>query len=132
MSFSEYWKAKAAKRRKKWASRDKRFADNHSQMEEIRKEVYTKLNPYDYHQYIETHYAKQNPIAVREQMQFHFSESGYIGLTTDTLFLAASCLFSRFSLLVVRLTQKSKIYKFEVDLFGHLSEIVFKYSILAK
>ena len=37
MSFSEYWKAKAAKRRKKWASRDKRFADNHSQMEEIRK-----------------------------------------------------------------------------------------------
>ena len=31
-----------------------------------------------------------------------------------------------------RLTQKSKIYKFEVDLFGHLSEIVFKYSILAK
>lgn len=76
MSFSEYWKAKAAKRRKKWASRDKRFADNHSQMEEIRKEVYTKLNPYDYHQYIETHYAKQNPIAVWEQMQFHFSESG--------------------------------------------------------
>ena len=31
-----------------------------------------------------------------------------------------------------RLTQKSKIYKFEVDLFGHLSEIAFKYSILAK
>lgn len=32
----------------------------------------------------------------------------------------------------MRLTQKSKIYKFEVDLFGYLSEIVFKYSILAK
>ena len=76
MSFSEYWKAEAAKRRKKWASRAKRFADKHSQMEEIRKEVYTKLNHYDYHQYIETHYAKKNPIAVWEQMQFHFSERG--------------------------------------------------------
>ena len=30
------------------------------------------------------------------------------------------------------MTQKSKIYEFAVDLFGHLSEIVFKYSILAK
>lgn len=76
MNFSEYWKAEAAKRRKRWASRAKRFADKHSQMEEIRKEVYTTLNHYDYHQYIETHYAKQNPIAVWEQMQFHFSESG--------------------------------------------------------
>ena len=34
--------------------------------------------------------------------------------------------------LYMRLTQKSKIYKIEVDLFGYLSEIVFKYSILAK
>ena len=76
MNFSEYWKAEAAKRRKRWASRAKRFADKHSQMEEIRKEVYTTLNHYDYHQYIETHYAKQNPIAAWEQMQFHFSESG--------------------------------------------------------
>ena len=77
-------------------------------MEEIRKEVYTKLNPYDYHQYIETHYAKQNPIAVWEQMQFHFSESGYISLTTDILFLAASCLFSRFSLLVGAISNRPK------------------------
>lgn len=76
MNFSEYWKAEAAKRRKKWASRAKSFAYNYSQMEEIRKEVYTTLNHYDYHQYIETHYAKKNPIAVWEQMQFHFSESG--------------------------------------------------------
>lgn len=30
------------------------------------------------------------------------------------------------------MTQKSKIYEFAVDLFGHLSEIAFKYSILAK
>ena len=79
MNFSEYWKAEAAKRRKKWASRAKSFAYNYSQMEEIRKEVYTKLNHYDYHQYIETHYAKKNPIAVWEQMQFHFSESGLRG-----------------------------------------------------
>ena len=30
------------------------------------------------------------------------------------------------------MTQKSKIYEFAVDLFVHLSEIAFKYSILAK
>ena len=33
---------------------------------------------------------------------------------------------------IKRVTQKSKIYEFEVDLFGYLYEIVFKYSILAK
>ena len=70
MSFSEYWKAEAAKRRK--TSRDKRFADNHSQMEEIRKEVYTKLNPYDYHQYIENITQNRIPLQCGNRCNFIF------------------------------------------------------------
>ena len=38
MSFNEYWKEKAAKRRKSWVSKAKRFADQHTQLEDIRKE----------------------------------------------------------------------------------------------
>jgi hypothetical protein len=29
MSFNDYWKTKAAKRRKAWAATSKRFADEH-------------------------------------------------------------------------------------------------------
>lgn len=42
MNFNEYWKEKAAKRRKTWVSKAKRFADQHTQLESIRKEVYPK------------------------------------------------------------------------------------------
>ena len=44
MSFNEYWKAKAAKQRKAWAAKAWRFADEHAQMEEIRKKVYLPLD----------------------------------------------------------------------------------------
>ena len=44
MSFNEYWKAKAAKRRKAWAATSKRFADEHAQLEEIRKKVFFVMN----------------------------------------------------------------------------------------
>ena len=30
MSFNDYWKEKVAKRRKSWASKSKRFADQHT------------------------------------------------------------------------------------------------------
>ena len=76
MSFNDYWKEKADKRRKAWAATAKRFADKHAQLEDIRETVYTLLNHYAYHDYIESHYTKQNPIALWEQMLFRFSESG--------------------------------------------------------
>ena len=76
MSFNDYWKEKADKRRKAWAAAAKRFADKHAQLEDIRETVYTLLNHYAYHDYIESHYTKQNPIALWEQMLFRFSESG--------------------------------------------------------
>ena len=80
--FNEYWKAKAAKRRKAWVATARRFADEHAQMEEIRKKVYLPLD-YDYtfsfDGYKEDHLVEQNPIAEWKQMQFCFSESGLRG-----------------------------------------------------
>ncbi|MBR5841785.1 MAG: hypothetical protein IKY64_04125 [Bacteroidaceae bacterium] len=82
MSFNEYWKAKAAKRRKAWAAVAKRFAEKHTQLEEIRKKVYLPLD-YDYRfsfeDYKVGHFVEQNPIAEWKQMQFCFSESGLRG-----------------------------------------------------
>ena len=40
MSFNDYWKAKAAKRRKAWAAKAKRFAEKHMQLEDIRSELF--------------------------------------------------------------------------------------------
>lgn len=77
--FNEYWKAKAAKRRKAWTAVAKRFAEKHTQLEEIRKKVYLPLD-YDYRfsfeDYKVGHFVEQNPIAEWKQMQFCFSESG--------------------------------------------------------
>ena len=42
MNFNDYWKKKVAKRRGTWASRAKRYADNHSQLEEIRRQLIDK------------------------------------------------------------------------------------------
>ena len=44
MIFTDYWKEKAAKRRKSWVSKAKRFAEQHTQLEDIRKEVYLPLD----------------------------------------------------------------------------------------
>ena len=43
MTFNEYWKEKAQKRRKSWAAKARRFAEQHAQLEDIRKEVYLPL-----------------------------------------------------------------------------------------
>ena len=79
MRFNEYWKAKAAKRRKAWAATSKRFADEHAQLEKIRKKVFTPLdynNTFSFEDYKVAHLVEQNPIAEWEQMKFRFSESG--------------------------------------------------------
>ena len=43
MSFNEYWKEKAAKRRKTWLARDKRYASRHNKLEYIRSEVFSLM-----------------------------------------------------------------------------------------
>ena len=78
MSFNDYWKDKAAKRRKVWAATAKRFADEHTQLDKIRQKVFLPLdynNTFSFEDYKATHFVEQNPIAVWEQMQFHFSEN---------------------------------------------------------
>ena len=79
MSFNDYWKEKADKQRKAWAATAKRFADKYAQLEEIRQKVYLPLDydcGFSFEDYKAAHFVEQNPIAVWEQMQFHFSENG--------------------------------------------------------
>ena len=77
--FNTYWKEKAQKRRKAWAAKAKRFAEQHTQLESIRKDVFL---PLDYaansslDDYKVSHYTKSNPIALWKQGRFEFSESG--------------------------------------------------------
>ena len=45
MSFNDYWKAKAAKRRKAWAATSKRFADEHAQ--QVQQKILPPPHPTD-------------------------------------------------------------------------------------
>lgn len=77
--FNTYWKEKAQKRRKAWAAKAKRFAEQHTQLESIRKDVFLPLD-YATNSSLDDikmpHYAKGNPIAEWHQVEFGFSESG--------------------------------------------------------
>jgi len=44
-SFNDYWKKKAAKRKKGWAAKNERFATDHTVLEQIRSKVF---QPIDY------------------------------------------------------------------------------------
>ena len=64
-TFSEYWKEKALKRRKSWVAKAKRFAKQHTQLEDIRKEVYLPLDfgaNFSFEDYKPEHFIKLNPI----------------------------------------------------------------------
>ena len=79
MSFNEYWKEKAAKRRKSWVSKAKRFADQHTQMESIRKVVYLPLDfgvNFSFEDYKPGHFIKLNPLISWQDMNYRFSEEG--------------------------------------------------------
>ena len=79
MSFNEYWKEKAQKRRKSWAAKAKRFAEQHMQLAEIRKEVYLPLDygaNFSFEDYKPEHFIKLNPITSWQDKHFCFSEEG--------------------------------------------------------
>ena len=78
MTFKEYWKEKAAKRRKSWANKAKRFAQKHMQLETIRSEiVYGHMKREDVRSLRDEHRTVQNPIARWDSnMHFSFSEQG--------------------------------------------------------
>ena len=78
-TFSEYWKEKAQKRRKSWAAKAKRFAEQHTQLEDIRKEVYLPLDfgvTFSFEDYKPEHFVKLNPITSWQDKNFCFSEDG--------------------------------------------------------
>ena len=77
--FNEYWKEKAAKRRKSWVSKAKRFADQHTQLESIRKEVYLPLDyavGFNFEDYKQIHFTKRNPIIEWQELNLWFVEDG--------------------------------------------------------
>ena len=43
-SFNDYWKKKAAKRKKNWAARNERFANEHTILEQIRSKVFLPID----------------------------------------------------------------------------------------
>ena len=79
MTFNDYWKEKAQKRRKAWAAKAKRYAESHAQLEEIRNMVYLPLDyTPDFYlgEYIHLHFCKQNPFVVWDKGTFSFDEVG--------------------------------------------------------
>jgi len=79
MAFNDYWKKKAQKRRKSWAARSKRFAEQHAQLEDIRKEVYLPLGfsaSFNLDDYIPLHFCKRNPFVTWRKGVFGFDEEG--------------------------------------------------------
>ena len=78
MTFNEYWKEKAQKRRKSWAAKAKRFAERHMQLAAIRSEVvYSHMDRREVLSLLDEHRTVQNPIARWDpNMHFSFSEQG--------------------------------------------------------
>ncbi len=78
-TFNDFWKEKAQKRRKSWAAKAKRFAEQHTQLEDIRKEVYLPLDfgaNFSFEDYKPEHFIKLNPITSWQDKNFCFSEEG--------------------------------------------------------
>ena len=79
MSFNDYWKEKAAKRRKSWAGKAQRFAEQYTQLESIRKVVYLPLDyavGFDFEDYKLDHFVKKNPIICWHELSLWFVEDG--------------------------------------------------------
>ena len=77
--FNEYWREKTQKRRKSWAAKAKRFAEQHTQLEDIRKEVYLPLDfgaNFSFEDYKAEHFIKLNPTISWQDKNFCFSEEG--------------------------------------------------------
>ena len=77
--FKKYWDKKSQKRRKSWAAKAKRFAEQHTQLEDIRKEVYLPLDygaNFSFEDYKPEHFVKLNPITSWQDKNFCFSEEG--------------------------------------------------------
>ena len=77
--FKKYWDKKAQKRRKSWESKLARRLENHTEIEEIRNDVFKPFNRVpnfdSFRELRESHYTMQNPLAEWQGGTFHFSEN---------------------------------------------------------
>lgn len=75
MSFNDYWKKKAARRRKAWVERDKRYAGKHTDLDTIRRNVFQGMDEWKLETYLKPHYTEKNPIVCWKRGKFSFSET---------------------------------------------------------
>ncbi len=81
MSFNDYWKEKAAKRHKSWASKARRYKENHTPLEKVRKEVFQPMDYYEgfrIEDYKIFHYVAKNPAIKWKDGAFSFDQEGLI------------------------------------------------------
>ena len=77
-SFNDYWKKKAARRKKGWAAKNKRFASDHTILEKIRSIVFLPIDydkrGYDADAFIFSYFKTTNPLVVWNKGVFSLSE----------------------------------------------------------
>ena len=77
-SFNDYWKKKAAKRKKGWAAKNERFATDHTVLEQIRSKVFQPIDydkrGFDANAFVFSYFKATNPLAQWNQGVFSLSE----------------------------------------------------------
>jgi len=77
-SFNDYWKKKAAKRKKGWAAKNERFATDHTILERIRSKVFQPIDydkrGFDANAFVFSYFKTTNPLAQWNQGVFSLSE----------------------------------------------------------
>ena len=77
--FISYWKKKAAKRKKGWAAKNERYANEHTSIEQIKETVFMPIDydrrGYDADAFIATYFKATNPLVKWNQGVFSYSES---------------------------------------------------------
>lgn len=77
--FKSYWKKKAAKRKKGWAAKNERYANEHTTIEQIKETVFMPIDydkrGYDADAFIATYFKATNPLVKWNKGVFSYSES---------------------------------------------------------
>ena len=78
-NFNDYWKKKAAKRKKGWAAKNEHFANEHTSIEQIKETVFMPIDydkrGFDADAFVATYFKATNPLVNWNQGVFSFSES---------------------------------------------------------
>ena len=78
-NFNLYWKKKSAKRKKGWAAKNERYANEHSSIEQIKETIFMPIDydkrGYDADAFIAAYFKATNPLVKWNQGAFSFSES---------------------------------------------------------